>query len=489
MMLRALLTIGAVQVVTMLVLLVRTKSLAVMLGPDFVGVLAVIDKLLAVIAQTASLSLPFAAVRFLPGRWSEGPAQFRDLFTRMRNVLLGTAGIAAGGALCVSILEPSAFGVALAPYRDAVTVALFGLPALALIPFLQSAVAGRMQQYRAMLVGFLLAIVYAIAVAGAWLGGLVGYYSVIAVLGSALALVASRLVVQDIAVTTVAPATRRDGWGLPVQLWKFSGALLVLSFLLPYAALYVHYRVLSRHGAQMAGWLQAGIGISLAVRSVLGTAHGVFLTPNVNRGGEPSERMEWANHFQATFCLIAGLSVPALLLFPDIAVRALYSAEFTPGAAFVLLFVTTEVLYLVSGTYQALVIALDRLRFHVASNLVAQLLVVAIAYELVDRFGILGAGLACLAAPIFLYASTMLFLHRAYGLRMPRPVALRSTWLLLAVVATGLVGALLRDFTWQVILAKIAAYAIVAGGFGLLLSPHERTRIRETLDGWKARRA
>ena len=73
MMLRALLTIGAVQVMTMLVLLVRTKTIAVVLGPEFVGVMAVIDKLLAVIAQTVSLSLPFAAIRFLPARWAAGP--------------------------------------------------------------------------------------------------------------------------------------------------------------------------------------------------------------------------------------------------------------------------------------------------------------------------------------------------------------------------------------------------------------------------------
>ena len=63
-MLRVLLTIGAVQVATMLVLLARTKILAVMLGPESVGVMAVIDKLLAVIVGTVSLSLPFAAVRF-----------------------------------------------------------------------------------------------------------------------------------------------------------------------------------------------------------------------------------------------------------------------------------------------------------------------------------------------------------------------------------------------------------------------------------------
>ena len=44
-------------------------------------------------------------------------------------------------------------------------------------------------------------------------------------------------------------------------IWKFGGALLVLAFLGPYAALLVHYQVLSVHGAQAAGWMQAAIGI------------------------------------------------------------------------------------------------------------------------------------------------------------------------------------------------------------------------------------
>ncbi|MBI3529586.1 MAG: hypothetical protein HY067_16660 [Betaproteobacteria bacterium] len=487
-MLRAFLTIGAVQVITMLVLLVRTKTFAVVLGPEFVGVMAVIDKLLAVIAQTVSLSLPFAAVRFLPERWTAGPTEFRALFTRMRNLLLALILAATVGALLVTVFRPATWGEALLPYRDALTVAIFGLPVIGLIPFLQNAIAGRMQQNRSMLVGLLHAVVLAVGIVGIWWGGLAGYYAAYAVLGTILVVGVTRLATKG----TEAPEPRgtllqRFVVGLPGPIWRFSGALLILTFLAPYAALFVHYRLLSDHGAETAGWMQAAIGISLAVRAVLGSAHAVFLTPNVNRGGSPGERMEWANHFQMTFCLLAGLAVPPLLLFPDIAIYILYSSAFSPGAMFAMVFVLTEILGLLSGTYQSLVIALNHMPFHVATNLVAQLLVVGMAYLLVGPLGILGAGLAVLVAPVFLYIATMIFLHRSFGLRMPGRVAARSGWLLLGLVAAGLMGALFQGPAWESLLFKAGIYFLVVSGFACLLTGHERRWIRETLEGLRAR--
>src|SRR5258707_14694757 len=111
--------------------------------------------------------------------------------------------------------------------------------------------------------------------------------------------------------------------------------------------------------------MQAAFGIGLSVRAVLGTGHSVFLTPNVNRGGSPADRMAWADRFQETFCLLAAVVVPPLLLFPGLAVRLLYSSAFLPGAAFAMVFVLTEIVNLLSGTYQSLVVALDRMGVHV----------------------------------------------------------------------------------------------------------------------------
>ncbi len=492
MMLKTLVTIGALQLVTMVFQLVRTKILALLLGPELVGPMAVIDKLLAVIVQTCSLSLPFAALRFLPEQWARGPAEFRALFERMRNLQLALIIPVAVGALVVTAVRPQIWGEELLPYRGALTAAIFTLPVLALVPLLQSAIAGRMQHHRSMLVGLLHALVVALAAVGVWWRGLEGYYFVYAALGLLLIAIFARFVTSGTEASTrsapVDSGTKANQiLGLPRPMWRFSGALIVLTVLAPYAALFVHYRLLRDHGAQTAGWMQAAFGIGLSIRAVLGTSHSVFLTPNVNRGGTPEERMEWANRFQTTFCFLAGVVVPPVLLFPELVVRLLYSSAFLPGAAFAMVFVVTEVVTLLSGTYQSLVVALDRMLVHVANNLVAQLLVVVVASRLVKPLGILGAGLAGLAAPTFMLIATTTFLHRAYGLRMPARIVALSACLILGLLVAGSAGVLLRGPAWQSVPAKLAVYGLIVGGFALFLTGDERLRLGRMVASLRAR--
>jgi O-antigen/teichoic acid export membrane protein len=233
--------------------------------------------------------------------------------------------------------------------------------------------------------------------------------------------------------------------------------------------------------------MQAALGVGLSVRSALGAAHAFYLTPNVNRGGTPADRMGWADRYQLVFCLIAGLVVPPLVLFPQVVVYLLYAPSFVPGAPFVVLFVLCELLYLVSGTYQSLVIALDRMRFHFVSNLVAQLAVVACASQLIGALGILGVGLAVLLAPIILLVSTTVFLRRAYGLRLPREVVMRSGWLVLSVGCAGAAGAFLDLASPASLAAKGFIYSVGVLGFAWLLTGDEHARIREMSARWKKR--
>lgn len=481
MMLRALLTIGAAQFVTMLLLLVRTKTLAVMLGPELVGVMAVIDKWLSLIAQVVSLSLPYAALRFLPERWKAGPGEFGALYARMRNVLAVLLASAAAAALAVGALHPAAWGEALLPYREAIAVAVLGIPVLGLAPFMLNAIAGRMQQNRSMVVGMVHALVAAACAGAVAFGGLTGYYAAYAVGGIVFLLWVDRSIRRD-----ARPPEGGARLTLPPEIWRFSGALLVLAFLAPLAALFVHYRLLSEHGAQAAGWMQAAIGISLAVRAVMGSAHGVFLTPNVSQGGSARERMEWADRYQVTLCLIGIVVVPPLLLFPDLLVRLLYSQAFVPGAAFVAIFVLSEVVGLLSGTYQSLVVALDRMPVHVANNVVGQLLMIGGAWLWVGPHGILGAALAVLLAPLYMFVATTIFLRRAFGLAAPREVRVRAAWFLGSLVVAGLAGREWQDLSWTALAAKALTYLVIVGGLAAMLTPHERERVRTALARRKA---
>lgn len=482
-MLKTFVTIGVLQLLTMIFQLVRTKLLAIMLGPDAIGVMGVIDKLLAVVSQTASLSLPFAAVRFLPAYWHNDPEQFDAVYRAMRRLLLACAVAATIIALGITAFAPQLWGESLRPYTSVIAVAVLTIPALMLVPFVQNVVAAQMRQNQAMTIAVSNAAVLTVsAVLGVWLGGLVGNYALFAVLGLGLTIVAIRLsravkrgTSETARVTHGAAVPARAS--LPPMLWRFSAAMLALAFLTPYAALFVHYRVLSRLGPEVAGWMQATLGVSIAVRTVLGSAHAVFLTPGVNRGGTPQERMAWASEFQSTLCLLAAITVPLLLLFPQVAVRVLYSAQFAPGARFVALFVFAEFLGLLAATYQAIVVAFDHLVFHVVQNIAAQLLLVAIAAPLIDSHGILGAGIAALSAQAVLYIATTTFLWWRYRIKMPARTAALTAFALIACLATGAAGVMWPALSLSTIALKAIGYVVIVALLLAVLSPDDRQRL------------
>ena len=77
---RVLLSIGAIQVVIMLVALVRAKVLSVLLGPAGYGVASTIDQTVLSTMQLAHLSLPFTAMKFMARRHSDGHDAFERTY-------------------------------------------------------------------------------------------------------------------------------------------------------------------------------------------------------------------------------------------------------------------------------------------------------------------------------------------------------------------------------------------------------------------------
>jgi O-antigen/teichoic acid export membrane protein len=480
-MIKVLLTIGAIQLLQMVVLLARTKGLALLLGPELLGVLAVIDKLIAVFAQTASLSLPFAALRFLPSLWASNPKEFYRLLRGMSTLLLGLSCLAVAVGLVITVVEPGAWGTQLAPYWPILLAAFLTVPVQAFVPFVQNATAAAFAPNRSMLFALAHAAVLSLTgVIGAWGFGLQGIYALYVVPAALLVGFAVARLNTAVDPEVQQPVPILKAVGLPPQIWRFGLALLALTFLAPYAALFVHYRVLRDLGPEAAGWMQAAIGISLAVRTILGSAHPVFLTPNVNRGGTPEERMQWASDFQKTLCLLTGAVLPPLLLFPDIAVRLLYSSAFLPGARFVFLFVLVEIVTLLAGTYQSLVLALDRLGYHVAQNMVAQGLMILVGAVAIRRFGISGAALAALSAQLFLYISTTLFLRISFGLRLSMRSGLLALYLVAVLLLAGIVGRNDTGVHWHsLLLLRSGVYVALLGGLALFLTRADQIRLRE----------
>ena len=485
-MLKAFVTIGILQLLTMLLQVVRTKTLAVTLGPEWLGVMGAVDRLTAVIVQTVSLSFPFAAVRFLPRLWTSDRDQFRRVLFGMRNVLALTVTVATAAAAAATFVVPRVWGRELAPYSTAVLAATATLPALAFLPFLQNVLAGRLRESQAMAVALANAALLTLAafLGGRWLG-LVGYYAVYAGLGLVLTFIVVRLIGRGLGpATTPVPQLT---FALPRAVWQFTGVILALAFLTPYAALYVYTKVLSAEGARVAGWMQAAIGVSLIVRVGLGSAHGVLLIPNVNTDATPRDRVAWAFRFQALLAMIAGVAVPLLVLFPDLVVRLLYSAELAPGARFAGAFVLAEFIWLTAASAQPLILALDHLRFHVVQNMAVQVLLVVVAAITVPRLGVAGAAIANLIANTALYVSTLIFLRARYAERLPRSVAVLTLFVTASIAVAAVIGVRWPTVTWEVAAAKIGVYLVLVAALIPLLSATERAEIVSVVARLRAR--
>jgi O-antigen/teichoic acid export membrane protein len=467
--------IGALQLVVMVLLLARTKFLALALGAGAVGVLAVVDRLMAVFAQGAALSLPFAAIRYLPGRWTADQAAFGALYRRMCLILLGTGVGAALAGCAVAFFSPESFGPALAGRRTLLLLGFATVPALVFVPFAQNAMASRFEHRRSMRVPLANAAVLLLsALVGGWIAGLEGLYLSYAVAGTGMAIWAVTAVLRDVPVSSRSVP-------LPREIWVFALTMLAIAVLSPYGALYVQHRVFTIYGDVASGWMQAAIGLALAVRMLLGSAHAILLTPHVNRGGEPRERVAWTNEFQRMLCLGIVFLAPPLLLFPDLAMQVLYAKAFLPGAAFVALFLAAELLGLWVATYQALVLAFDHLRIHVVNNVVAQLLLVGSGAVLIPRLGIGAAALANLLAQVVLGALTIGFLRGRHGLRFSVEARLTSLLAVAVVIFSGIVGSVTSVTSPRDVVLRLVTYAVVLAVLSRMLTAAERTRIGHLL--------
>jgi hypothetical protein len=301
---RALISIGFLQFLSMLLLLARTKIIALVLGPEGVGVIATVDRVTAVIAQTLSLSLPFAALRFLPAVQRQSQEEAEALYRRMRNVSVALVVVASVVCVGITAVAPQVWGAALVSYRGALILAFAALPVIGLVPFLTSAFAAIKGHGSSMRLTVANSAVFVFAAAAAAAFGVAGFYGAYALLGTALVLAAVAKLHDAGAARVRRHRSLAETFRLPRDVWRFAVWLFPLTFIAPYAAFYVQYSTLRIYGAGTAGILVGAIGIGLSVRTLLGAAHSIFLTPNVNRQADSAERMEWANEFQRHMIVI-----------------------------------------------------------------------------------------------------------------------------------------------------------------------------------------
>src|SRR5882724_4142158 len=131
-MFRIFLTIGSLQVLAIVLNFVKSKTIAVMLGPEGVGVISVIDQVVQSTSYFCALSLPYASIKFLSRSHSESEEAFKRSYSSFLKGLLILSALGTIIAAGLVLFSRGLLGPEVTKYKSLLVLALLGIPAAVL---------------------------------------------------------------------------------------------------------------------------------------------------------------------------------------------------------------------------------------------------------------------------------------------------------------------------------------------------------------------
>lgn len=472
---RIILGIGVLQVVVVLINMVRTKLVAVILGPQGVGVIGVVDQLVQIVLYVSTLSLPFAAVRFLSRAHSDGPDAFRNSYATFLRTLLAltTVGFGLGGV--VAWFRPELLGPELANYRAFLIPAMVAVPAMACQGLFSNVLAAALRTHAAAIMTVVIAVALtSSSFIGVTTGGILGLYwaNLVATLAVTVGIAAYLWKSLDLRPWVAGQGIRQELKRNP-DIVMFALTFYANSIIYTLSFFAARYSILSSFGETEAGLLQAGIAVFTSLNLVLGRATGLYLMPLVNRRIPTDEKLRATRDFERKHWLIVLFAAMPIVLFPHWLLVVLFSPSFLAIGGVVTLFAIAQCLQLMSGNYETLLIGLDDLRVYGFLSILGHAAVAAFAWLLAPAYGLVGVGAGFVLGYGLRYAVTTLRLTMHHGLRLERRWWLTFAYGLTLLSIAGAVSANLDPWSPVVTVGKGVFYAAFCVSLLALLDRHE----------------
>ncbi|MEP6506688.1 MAG: polysaccharide biosynthesis C-terminal domain-containing protein [Gemmatimonadales bacterium] len=464
-------TLGGIQILIIGAGLARTKVLALLLGPEGIGITGVIDQIVAFAAHAGSLSIPFAALRFLSRSRDISTERFLSLYKSFRRTLLVASCVAASAGIAFILFRRGTDE--LAPFRMAAILAMLSAPAMAILA-LERNVLAVIEKPRVASATTLVAVIALVAstYAGLKLGGFAGLYAGNLFVNIAVVVVVARYVRISLPENVPGPqaAASLSIMRSEPGLIRFCTLVHFLALGSPAAYAVSRLIVLDSGGSAAAGMMAAAFGIGVAVRTVLGQASALYLTPLANQSTPKAERVAAVARYARALVVLFLVATLPLALFPSFWIRILYSLRFVPAAATLSGFLIGEGLLLMAGVYQALLIGLDDLNAYLASSLVASGVVIGLSFALIPSHGIIGAAWALIGGNGILLVLTLMRLRVAHSVTR---LGVQAAPLAVAIAILVAAGWWVRADMHASVSARLFVCLILSSAFVSLLGKDE----------------
>jgi O-antigen/teichoic acid export membrane protein len=475
-MLTILLGIGTLQVLAVLVNFARTKIAAVLVGPEGIGVISIIDQTVQFVAGFCTLNFSRSTVKFLSKAHSEGGDAFRDGYAVVLKALLvlGTVGALVTTSLVMFRID--LLPAIIAPYKTLLLVGLLGMPGMVLASFFPNALAAAQHSVGSARLTVFTGIVVALgSTLGLLAGGIVGFYVATVLIVTVWAITVAEYLrrVMGLSITQcavgIAAGFRRLG-----NVVSFSMLFYAAAFTYQGAFLVTRYSALENFGEAGAGLLHAGMSVALLMNMVLMPLTELFFTPRVNRAGSKEDKFQVAREFQKHLAIILTIcSLPALL-FPQLVLGLAFSPKFLGAAQFLFVFMLWQSFAILAGVYQSLLIALDDMISYTAITCTGNILAVCSAVVLVPHYGALGAGVSLLMASALVSLSTFVRLKLSHGFALPGNLVFLMGYSLLVTLVLGSIFRHYDALHYTTLLSKVAVALVAVIGLFMFLNSKDR---------------
>jgi O-antigen/teichoic acid export membrane protein len=475
-MFRIFFTIGSLQVIAIFLNFIRSKTIAVMLGPEGVGVISVVDQVVQSASYFCALSLPFAAVKFLSRSHSEGEDAFKRSFSSFLKALLILSALGTMITAGLALFSHGLLGPEVTKYRGLLFIALLGIPAAVLGGYFTNVFAAA-QKFKAsslLAIATNAAMLVAVSV-GIFFGRIQGLY-----LGIVIAGIVVTLGTFDYLRRNLGLSLFNRNASIPNELKRspdivsFSLIMYVATFTYSLSFLVARYSVLSKFGEMEAGLLQGAIAVAIAMGMVLNPINGLYLTPIMNRSIGKEAKFHTATEFQRKLIVILCVAALPAALFPKLLLAILLSPKFGPASQFVYLFVVWQSIAQLAGVNQALLVGFDDLKVYAFITCLGFAALAVFSWLLVPRLAILGVALAFVISGAVILLLTTARLRFKHGFAFPEKLILLIGYGITVMVFTGLIVGRYQEWDVTALSFKIILYSIFVLSLFFFLSKEEK---------------
>lgn len=478
-MLNIILTIGTIQVLAIFVNILRSKIIAVLLGPEGMGVISIIDQVVQFAAQLSVLSLPFSAVKFLSYSHSEGYEVFRKTYSNFLKMLLILTSLGTVVTIGLVLFRIELFAPDLLRYKYFLLIALMGIPTVALGGFFYQVLASAQRVKTSIMSTLITNIILTFTTyLGISQGGLLGLY-----IGNFLAGIIITLGIFIYLRSALNLSFERQSGSVLEELRRypdiipFSIMLYCTTLTYSFSFLVVRYAVLKYFGEAEAGLLQSAMAPAIALGLVLNPTNGLYLTPIMNRNIEKEEKIRIATEFQKKLIIILGIVAMPVILFPKLLLILFYSPLFTGASKYVFLFVLWESLKEMAGVHQSLIIGFDDLKIYSIITCGSYLLLCLCLWFIIPYYGIIGAAMAFIIANLSLFLMTFIRLRLKHGFYIPLNLALLMVYTISTLFLVGNISQRYEDWQIGLVGIKVGIYLFFVLSLLFFLNKEEKNTL------------